>query len=166
MRTRNWFAILLLVGGSLWGTLFLADSTSGQMGTSADGDVTVLSKKIDTFFNSVSSEQVEVGYKDLLAGTLLEKKAEAVKNLVDRTKELESRFGKFISSEEIGVEKIGKDVIVLKYLYKCDQFPIMWYFTYYRVPMKDKDKNVTPTVSVTVDQVGGIRHKGNISSIG
>lgn len=30
------------------------------------------------------------------------------------------------------IKSVGKDVVLLKYLYKCEKFPVVWYVAYYR----------------------------------
>ena len=55
-----------------------------------------------------------------------------MKALVDKTKDLEKNYGKFRNGERIEAKRIGKDLVLLKYLYKCESLPIVWYFSFYR----------------------------------
>jgi hypothetical protein len=94
-----------------------------------------LDARVRPFLEAVSQGDTQKAYDDLLRGSpLLLKKAEAVKALVERTNQLPSRFGRYRNFERIDVKRVGKDLVLLKYLYKCEDFPVVWYFTFYRPP--------------------------------
>ena len=38
----------------------------------------------------------------------------------------------FNDSTNLGQATIGNDLVLMKYLYKCETFPVVWYFTFYR----------------------------------
>ena len=59
-------------------------------------------------------------------------KTAAVEALIKKTDALTATFGDYRGSERIFAKSIGKDLVLLKYLYKCEHYPIVWHFTYYR----------------------------------
>ena len=108
---------------------------SPAQGTS-DPDIDALDRKVRQFFDGVSADDAQAAYKRLLDGSQLAKQAEAVKGLVDKTRELKTKYGDFRNYELVTAKRIGKDVVVLKYLYQCEHFPVVWYVTFYRSPQR------------------------------
>lgn len=99
-----------------------------------DPVIAALGARATHFLDSVSGGQTQSAYQDLLAGSPLLKQAEALKTLVSRTVELEPKYGRYRGCERIGSRRVGNDLVLLKYLYKCDNYPVLWYFTFYRTP--------------------------------
>ena len=98
-----------------------------------DPEVQALEAKIRIFFQGVSAGQPQQAYDDLLVGAMKNKKA-ALQSLIDKTNKLEEQYGKYRESERVAVKRVGKDLILMKHLYKCESFPVVWYFTFYRTP--------------------------------
>jgi hypothetical protein len=92
------------------------------------------------FFDAVSAGNVASAYNDLLAGSVLLRQTEALKSLTERTQELE-RFGKFRGAERVDVRAVGKDLLIFRYLYKCDDFPVVWQLVFYR-DFKQRDQPI------------------------
>jgi hypothetical protein len=99
-----------------------------------DPVIAALAARATQFLDSVSGGQTQNAYQDLLAGSPLAKQTDALKALVGRTVELEPKYGRYRGCERIGARRIGADVVLMKYLYKCDNYPVIWYFTFYRTP--------------------------------
>ena len=97
----------------------------------ADPVVAKLHDKVVRFLESVSAE-TNTAFNDLLLGSPLSEQKDSVRSLVDKSKEIADRYGAFRESEQISAKRIGKDVVLLKYLYKCEKFPVLWYFAFYR----------------------------------
>jgi hypothetical protein len=91
-----------------------------------------LHDKVMRFFDRIASGEENAAFTDLLLNSQLPEQAGAVKGLVDKSKEIISRYGARRDSEQISAKRIGKDVVLLKYLFKCEKFPVVWYFIYYR----------------------------------
>ncbi|OHB66091.1 MAG: hypothetical protein A2V70_06890 [Planctomycetes bacterium RBG_13_63_9] len=100
----------------------------------ADPVLTALGDKIRTFLEGVSLTEAQSAYQELLAGSQLLKQEKALKALVDKTKELQTKYGRYRGFEQIGARRVGKDLVLFRYLYKCENFPVVWYFTFYRTP--------------------------------
>jgi hypothetical protein len=62
----------------------------------------------------------------------LAKQDKALKQLTDKTKQLQTEYGRYRGYEQIAAKRIGEDLVLLRYLYKCEHFPVVWYFTFYR----------------------------------
>lgn len=89
------------------------------------------------FLDQVAQDQADTAYQDLLRGSpLLQQldQSEAMKTLVEKTKELRAKYGECRKVERIAAKKIGSNVLVLGYLYQCEFFPIAWHFVFYRTP--------------------------------
>jgi hypothetical protein len=102
----------------------------------SDPEIDALDRKVRQFFEGVSADDAQAAFGQLLAGSQLAKQTEAFKALVDKTRELKTKYGDCRNYEQVAVKRIGKDVVVLKYLYQCEQFPVVWYVTFYRSPQR------------------------------
>ncbi|MBX7166026.1 MAG: hypothetical protein K1X74_06725 [Pirellulales bacterium] len=91
-----------------------------------------VTERIELFFRDISADRVRDAFTGLLAGSPLAKQTAAVDALVTKTPELARLYGPARNFEQITARRIGTDVLVLKYLYKCETFPVVWYFTVYR----------------------------------
>jgi hypothetical protein len=89
-------------------------------------------------FLEALSENVDDAYTALLKDSPLARDAERSKKIVADTKKLfapGSAYGKPRAEEpveRIKAQRIGKDLAVLRYVYKFDQLPVVWHFTFYR----------------------------------
>lgn len=120
-----------------WGvTALLIFATTAQaqdtMSATPDATIEALHAQSSQFLEGVSVGQAETAFAELLVGSPLSQQPEAVKKLVTSTRAIESRAGKYRDFERIESRRVGKDLVLMKYLYKCETFPVVWYFTYYR----------------------------------
>jgi len=99
-----------------------------------DPVLNALDGRVVQFFEGVSLGQSQGAFTDLLAGSQLLKQSNALKDLIARTNDLETKYGKFRSFEQISAKRIGNDLVLMRYLYKCENIPVVWHFTFYRVP--------------------------------
>lgn len=81
---------------------------------------------------------VEDAYAALLKDGPLPRDKERLSKVVADTKKLfsmEAHYGKSRAEnavERVKAQRIGNDVVLLRYLYKFDQLPVVWYFAFYR----------------------------------
>ncbi len=101
--------------------------------TEFDQTLVSLHDQIISFLEGVSMGQAQSAYRDLLSGSRL-LKHDALTGLIEKTNELEKKYGENRGFEQIATKRVGTDLVLLKYLYKCESFPVVWYFTYYRTP--------------------------------
>ena len=117
-------ALACLVMGSL-------ATTAQQTPTSDDSTIVALDGRVGRFLEAVSIGDTERAYADLLVGSRLAQQKDAVLKLVEKTGQLQSQFGKYQSFERIGAERIGQDLVLMTYLYKSADFPVVWHLVFY-----------------------------------
>ena len=124
------------LGLTLAAILLVADHAALAQESPAESDpvLVALDARVSQFLEGVSMNQAQSAYQELLAGSQLLKQTEALKELVDKTGGLEKKYGKYRAFEQIAAKRIGSDLVLLKYLYKCENSPVVWYFTFYRTP--------------------------------
>lgn len=98
---------------------------------------TALTQRVDRFFGFLKSPTVTVedAFADLLDGGPLDGRTEQVNAFVESYKKLEASYGRFLVAKQVHVKRIGDDLIFLTFLYECEQFPVVWRFTFYRPPL-------------------------------
>jgi transcriptional regulator NrdR family protein len=129
-----------------------------DLGQAGDSDLIVaqLEERVAQFLEGLSRGKVVESYADLLRDSSLSKpaQADALKTLIDRTRELEKKYGKYRGYDRVDAKRVGKDLVMLRYLYKCDEFPVVWYVAYYRDFKRSDtiaDANAWVVVSVRFD---------------
>jgi hypothetical protein len=127
MRIRQ----VTLIGVSLL-TVAITSQAARAQPSGDDPLVDSLDFKVMQFFDAVILKEVETGLNELLAGSQLLKQKEQISTLISKTQDLEKRFGTFRNYERVGARRVGQDLVLLRYLYKCEQFPVVWYVSYYR----------------------------------
>ncbi len=119
--------------GLLW-VLLAAAPAVGQDPMLGEEDPVIehLHDQTVPFLEGVSLGRAEAAFAELLVGSPLAQQTEAVNKLVSAARAIETRYGKYREFERIDARRVGEDLVLMKYLYKCDDFPVVWYFTYYR----------------------------------
>ena len=128
-RKRILTAVLLVIG------FFCRPPALPAQGTS-DPDIELLDRKVRQFFEGLSNDDAQAAFQQLLAGSQLAKQTDAVKALVDKTRELKAKYGEVRNFEQVAAKRIGKDVVLLRYLYQCEHFPVAWHLIFYRTPSR------------------------------
>lgn len=114
----------------------------GAQSDRPDAEIASLEEKVARFFEDLSAGTTLNAYRQLLAGSSLLKETDAVKTLADKTGELKDKYGEYRRPEKIVGKRVGADVVLLKYLYKCERFPVVWHVTFYRSPPRGADGGV------------------------
>lgn len=99
-----------------------------------DSVLSVLDARVAQFLEGVSLGQSHSAFADLLSGSQLLKQTDSLKELVARTNDLETKYGKYRAFEQVSAKRVGSDLVLMRYLYKCENFPVVWRFTFYRTP--------------------------------
>jgi len=125
---RRWIAPLALL--ALWSP----SPALAQNNAQDDTVVSALSGQLTNFFTSVSAGDVKEAYDTLLTDSQLAKRdrQEQLTALIKKTSELPTSYGTFHSFERITAKRVGADLVIFKYLYKCENFPIVWHVVFYR----------------------------------
>jgi len=93
-----------------------------------------LNTKAVDFLGGIGSESgVDKSFEVLLTSSPLQNDQEKMQMMVARTKELRAKYGEFRKVTPLPARRVGENLVLLKYLYECERYPVVWYFTYYRV---------------------------------
>lgn len=133
----------------------LAAAQSADLrGQEEDEEVQRLQTRIEGFFENLDNDEVEPqkAFADLLAGGPLA--TGDLKKLLDGVADLEKKYGKYLAAESIATKRVGQDIILLKYLYKTPNYPIVWYFTYYSPPDAAEWVVITVRFDTRLDLLG------------
>ena len=148
MRCNFCFPVLLFLFAAAW----CPGRASAQPEPGADPVVAKLDESLGRFFEGVAKGDVSKSYAELLKDSQLFRQGDALKALIDKTKELEKKYGKYRGYDRIDAKRIGKDLILVRCLYKCDEFPVVWYFSFYHdFKHSDADNSSWIVVSVRFD---------------
>jgi hypothetical protein len=111
-------------------------TTAAQDNVTADmqGEVSVLKEKAEAFFTHLVGPMPDADHavRAMVAGGPLEARAEDVKKLIEQAQSLDARIGPYKHHELVSSRNVGSDLVFLRYLYKGDRYPAIWYFTFYR----------------------------------
>ncbi len=100
----------------------------------ADPIIEMLQGRAAHFLDQVAAGNVQVACEQLLADSPLLKQTEAIRQVVARIQGLKDTAGACRGHEAVGAKRVGGDVVLLRYMAKCDQFPVLWTFVFYRPP--------------------------------
>ncbi len=135
-RNAALWGVFLLLGAVLVGRNNDAPSPSVvEAQTTATGaEVEALRSAIGNFFENLSDPNrgPRKALDELTKNTALGDNEKVVTGLVDNLKQVSANFGAYVAYEPIGVKTIGSDLIEFRYLYKCQNHPVVWRFIYYR----------------------------------
>jgi len=115
-------------------TLVAAACCAQEPSAPRDPVLTSLADRVSLFFESLSREQTPEAFRELLTGSALVEREDAMKQLVAQTAQLATKYGRYRGAEQIGAQQVGQDLILLKYLGKYEQCPVVWTFVFYRPP--------------------------------
>lgn len=112
--------------------LCAASPCFAQEHENGDPALALLHERTTQFLDAVSLDRTETALKELVAGGPLEKQTDAVSSLTAKIRDLEKKYGTCRGVDRVDARRFGKDLVLARYLYKCEDFPVVWYFTYYR----------------------------------
>ncbi|MEX2113607.1 MAG: hypothetical protein WD845_10505 [Pirellulales bacterium] len=98
----------------------------------ADPVVIKLDQRVLRFLDAVSTTEADDAFDNLLVGSPLLKQTDALESLTKTSSDVTTRYGAYRGSEQLSAKRVGKDLVLMKYLFKCEQFPLVWYFVFYR----------------------------------
>ena len=114
----------------------LAAAAAAQEPVSAETeqDIEFVKSKAVGFFRSLTDKTLgpDRAFFELIGDGPLKPRTEEIGKLIEQAQTLESRYGAYTGNELVGAKAVGSDLIFLRYLYKGEQFPVVWYFTFYR----------------------------------
>ena len=100
--------------------------------------VSALENRVHIFFDSLSENIMPTKevYQDLLSQSPLFQQAESLNELIVRTDAIPDKYGAFRKYEKIEAKQYGDDLVFLRYFYKCENYPLIWTFWFYRTPSR------------------------------
>ena len=119
----------LLVGAALVGLATISRSQD-------DAKIEPIKRRVNDFFRQLAKEKdPEIAFDRLLEGGPLERHPR-IKVLVEKVTNFDSKYGVFSAAVPIAERTVGPDqqVVLLKYLYEAQEYPVVWHFTFYRQP--------------------------------
>ena len=138
--TRNVTICVVLAGAAVAGVL-TAPGQNQPLRPDSEGNRQ--EETVARFFDRVSFGEIDEAFGELLVGSAIQEQADARRQLVEKTAALEAKFGPFRSSEQLSQRQIGDDLVLLTYLYKCERYPVVWRFIYYRPSANERWKLIT-----------------------
>lgn len=101
----------------------------------ADPVIDSLHQRVGRFLEQVSSgTSVPTAYQDLLTGGPLSARKSELDDLIKKTDKISELYGEYRAFEQVFTRRVGADLVFMKYLYKCQRFPVLWHITFYRPP--------------------------------
>lgn len=160
---RLWFFCVLIVfvgiGGALIGTRQERHAEAQSPFATTDPNKE-WEDRIRTFFTELiantSSSGMSKPFDELLRGGPLASptESESIKAMRTNLDTIKEQFGPFKEYEKIDVKPIGKDLILTRYLLKCDQHPVVWNFSIYRRPSATSGLTASGALSITTSPSG------------
>ena len=147
MRKQSFLLLFVIIAAFLvvFGNRFLPfpERIHAQLPPASTEEAS-LDRRVEAFFSSLeqanTSTATETAFENLFQdGTQVSRtSSEALENMSSRFIELSSssELARMLGSEKIGAKRVGRDVILLKYLTKHDNAPLLWSFTFYRPPSR------------------------------
>ena len=95
-----------------------------------------LDERIQTFFQLLRNNNSMAAFDGLLIQSPLSAPAALpqLNELRSKTEEAKNQFGEILNWERFDTKSIGLDVVVIRYILKYDQYPVIWTFAFYRKP--------------------------------
>jgi hypothetical protein len=122
-----------------------------------DPELAALEGRVEQFFEGLGAGQA--AFQELLAGSRLLDQTEALGRLVEGAGGLTGKYGRYVGAEQVGAKRIGADLVTMRYLYKCEELPVVWYFVFYRTPSS------TEGTAAGVWRVVGVRFDTDLDAL-
>jgi hypothetical protein len=109
-----------------------AQQMSGEISRNSEFD-----SKIRSFFEALSKNNNTSAIEELLRQSPLGSPSASPQQaeLMKQIEEITKQFGSILNWEKIDSKRVGEDIVILHYVLKCEQYPLIWTFTFYRKPL-------------------------------
>ena len=117
------------------------------------GEVTVLQGRAELFFRQFGDKTIgpERAVREIVGSGPLKDRNDDISKLIDQALLLDQRYGVSTGHEPVGVRAVGSDLVFLRYLYKGERFPVVWYFAFYRTSIANGLKRDWSLISLRFD---------------
>lgn len=117
--------------------LVLVGTKAGLAQEPSDPAIELLEGQVVTFFDALGRGEAARAFSELLLNSPLAKQDQAIQSLVNDIGILKDRCGEYRECERLSARLVGTDLAVFRYLYKCENYPVAWYFVFYRPPLRN-----------------------------
>lgn len=95
-----------------------------------------LDVKIRSFFDTLAKENSALAFEGLLRQSPLNSfdASQASTDLRNKVDELQTQFGGILGYEKYDLNRVGEDIVIIRYVLKYEHHPTVWTFTFYRKP--------------------------------
>ncbi|MDR3199439.1 MAG: hypothetical protein LBU34_16340 [Planctomycetaceae bacterium] len=93
-----------------------------------------LDDKIRAFFDHLISGNTTNAFDNLLLQSPLGSSSAPVTEIRTKLDETKKHVGDFHAYEFYLAKPVGKDIVLIRYILKCEYYPVIWTFTFYRKP--------------------------------
>lgn len=132
---RNNLATLFILAMGLC-AMGLVSATNAQETVTPElqTELEQVQKNVDLFFRNFVDKGVGIdrALRDLLVNSPLKDRREAIAALTQQAGQLEKQYGGYLGHERVAFKAYGTDLIVVRYLFKCERYPVVWHFYFYR----------------------------------
>ncbi|MDR0610805.1 MAG: hypothetical protein LBG58_11895 [Planctomycetaceae bacterium] len=91
-----------------------------------------LEDKIRTFFDQLIIGNTTNAFENLLLQSPLGSSSAPAAEIRTKLDETKKHVGEFHAYEFYQVKPIGKDIVLIRCILKCEYYPVVWTFTFYR----------------------------------
>jgi hypothetical protein len=133
--------------------------------TGTDSDIANFRGQILAFFAAIETQPsnlstIQNAYQKILVAGQQTQDTEFLLTMVEKT-DVMLKVGTRWTPEFLDSKSVGTDLIQIRYLYKCDTQPFVWYFTFYRTQTRPND----PPTSTRSWNCIGIRFDNDLDSL-
>jgi hypothetical protein len=93
-----------------------------------------LDDKIRSFFDYLISGNTTTAFDNLLLQSPLGSSSAPAAEIRSKLDDTKKQVGEFHAYEFYQAKPVGKDIVLIRYILKCEYYPVVWTFTFYRKP--------------------------------
>jgi hypothetical protein len=91
-----------------------------------------VTRRVEDFLRQIAAGDVDIGLKTLLASSPLARDGERIDRLKTSLPQTLQRYGTFIRTEKLRIERVGDSLVRCTWLYHASAYPVVWRITFYR----------------------------------
>lgn len=122
--------ISVTVFSMIFGLLFQDFRSELSAQSVSETEISGLQQRIQTFFESIAEPSGTTTAFNAMFSETQAQDDPAIQDMIQKTNELTK--GTRWRFEFLDDRTIGQDIILVRYLYKSESYPVVWYFTFYR----------------------------------
>ena len=139
---------VVLIGFMLFLPVFRVvqvDAQSPGSATDTNRETTLVDTRIVSFFETLKRGNSFSALEDILIQSPLGSSGAGsqISELQKQVDESRKDFGDILNWEKYDTKRMGEDVVVVQYILKHDQCPVIWSFAFYRKPVSASSMTMT-----------------------